>query len=69
MDETQGIFLPVSVSDNDIELETVETLEYGSKVALTPAEYVIVSRLDAMLICLMLLLGMSLVIFLTMRRK
>jgi hypothetical protein len=57
----------ISTSENDPEV--VETLVYGDQVALTPGEYVIVNRLDSMLICLLLMVGMSLAIFLSVRRK
>jgi hypothetical protein len=66
MNETKT---PETIQTSENDPEVVETLVYGDQVALTPGEYVIVNRLDSMLICLLLMVGMSLAIFLSVRRK
>lgn len=66
MNETK---MPETIQTSENDPEVVETLLYGDQLALTPGEYVIVSRLDSILICLLLMVGMSLAIFLSVRRK
>lgn len=70
--------MDINDSSNDIDLlsefesstdETYESIGYGDSVMLSPYEYITVSRIDIIMVCMIILVGLQLITFLQLRRK
>lgn len=70
--------MSINDSSNDVDLlselesstesETYESIGYGDSVMLSPYEYITVSRIDVIMICMIMLVGLQLITFLQLRR-